>query len=228
MHVCAQSHLLLWRETVQWYISGTFSHIFCETSVTKSLARMKIRTGNDVVWCASTCWHIFDSSFLVRYVIILDMMQPSEPLSCNYLQMFTCVFKWQNIIARQYIHRKCFLANTRMTPPVSTTRSSEGLSRRSEQQYHLKYSCYFGDWDSKTYSAVAHADPPVYADVNIVNVECCGHVQKPMGERLFTNVAELKSTQLNKAEVVIMGLEVSFYKEVHKESQWSLWWCNPR
>ena len=70
----------------------------------------------------------------------------------------------------------------------------------------------------------------MYADVNIVNVECCGHVQKPMGERLFTNVAELKSTQLKKAEVVIMGLEVSFYKEVglHKESQWSLWWCNPR
>ena len=33
--------------------------------------------------------------------------------------------------------------------------------RRSEQQYNLKYSGYLGDGDSKSYSAVARADPQV-------------------------------------------------------------------
>ena len=67
--------------------------------------------------------------------------------------------------------------------------------RRSEQQYNLEYSGYLGDEDSKSYSAVARADPPVYADVNIVKLECCGHVQKRMGKRLIDKVSELKSKQ---------------------------------
>ena len=37
--------------------------------------------------------------------------------------------------------------------------------RRSEQQCHLKYTGYLGDGESKSYSAVAHADPPVYMQI---------------------------------------------------------------
>ena len=53
-----------------------------------------------------------------------------------------------------------------------------GVFRRSEEKYNLKYSGYLGDGDSKSFSTVVNADPPVSTDVNIVNLECRGHVQK--------------------------------------------------
>ena len=64
---------------------------------------------------------------------------------------------------------------------------------RSEEQYKLKYSGYLRDGDSKSYSSVANADPPVYEGVSVVKLECCGHVQKRMGKRLIDKVAEMKS-----------------------------------
>ncbi|CAG5121444.1 unnamed protein product [Candidula unifasciata] len=66
------------------------------------------------------------------------------------------------------------------------------MFRRSEQLYGLRYASFLGDGDSKSYTSVANAEPPVYTDVDIAKLECCGHVQKRMGRHLTNKVNELK------------------------------------
>ena len=73
-------------------------------------------------------------------------------------------------------------------------------------RHNLKYSGYLGDGDSKSFSAVANVDPPVYTDVEIVKLECCGHVQKRMGKRLLDKVAELKSKRFKEGRKSYKGI----------------------
>ena len=42
----------------------------------------------------------------------------------------------------------------------------------TERMYGLKYTTFLGDGDSKSYSTLKNADPPVY-DTNIERLECC-------------------------------------------------------
>ena len=49
--------------------------------------------------------------------------------------------------------------------------------RRSEEKHELAYEGYLGDGDSKSYHTVANADPPIYPDIEIKKLECCGHMQ---------------------------------------------------
>ncbi|GFS79842.1 uncharacterized protein TNCV_750271 [Trichonephila clavipes] len=54
---------------------------------------------------------------------------------------------------------------------------------RSAQKHGLKYQRYIGDGDSKTFLSIAEKER--YGDsVPIVKIECVGHVQKQMGNRL--------------------------------------------
>ena len=46
--------------------------------------------------------------------------------------------------------------------------------------------------DSKTFASLKNADPPVYDDIVITKLECCGHVQKRMGRQLTNKVTEHK------------------------------------
>ena len=55
---------------------------------------------------------------------------------------------------------------------------------RPQQLHGLRYVNFLGDGDSKTYSSLKNAFPPVYPDVGIQKLECCGHVQKRMGRHL--------------------------------------------
>jgi hypothetical protein len=61
---------------------------------------------------------------------------------------------------------------------------------RSEEQYNLQYTGYLGDGDSKSYSNVRDAD--IYAGKDIVKLECCGHIQKKMYNRLKKVVTACK------------------------------------
>ncbi|GFU08382.1 uncharacterized protein TNCV_4963031 [Trichonephila clavipes] len=55
---------------------------------------------------------------------------------------------------------------------------------RSAQKHGLKYQRYIGDGDSKTFLSIAEKEP--YGDsVPIIKIECVGHVQKQMGNRLW-------------------------------------------
>jgi hypothetical protein len=66
------------------------------------------------------------------------------------------------------------------------------IFKRSEQLHGLRYVSFLGDGDSKSYTSVSNAEPPVYNDVDILKLECCGHVQKRMGRHLTNKVNELK------------------------------------
>ena len=49
------------------------------------------------------------------------------------------------------------------------------IFRRFETLHQLRYSGYLGDGDSKSHSAVANAEPPIYDNCAITKLECCGH-----------------------------------------------------
>ena len=85
----------------------------------------------------------------------------------------------------------------------------EGAERifwRSEERHGLRYTQYLGDGDSKSYSRIKNADPPVYEGVEIAKLECCGHVQKRMGRQLTNKVSELKSTTFNHNGKQVKGI----------------------
>ena len=46
----------------------------------------------------------------------------------------------------------------------------------------LQYTDYIGDWDSKSYNDIYHADP--YRGIVVNKLECIGHIQKRVGTRL--------------------------------------------
>ena len=71
---------------------------------------------------------------------------------------------------------------------------TETIFRRSVTKHGLRYMQYLGDGDSKSYSRVKNAQPPVYDNTDITKLECCGHVQKRMGRHLTNKVSELKKT----------------------------------
>ena len=64
---------------------------------------------------------------------------------------------------------------------------------RSQQLHGLQYVNFLGDGDSKTFSSLKNAFPAVYPAVEIQKLECCGHVQKPMGRHLTNKVTALKT-----------------------------------
>lgn len=52
----------------------------------------------------------------------------------------------------------------------------------SETLHDVKYACYIGNGDSKTYSAIKNTEP--YENLVVKKKECIGHVQKRMSTRL--------------------------------------------
>ena len=66
------------------------------------------------------------------------------------------------------------------------------LFKRSQELYGMRFKGYLGDGDSKSYTTLAEADPPVFKDVGIEKLECCGHVQKRMGKRLLGKINQSK------------------------------------
>lgn len=56
------------------------------------------------------------------------------------------------------------------------------LFKRSEEKYDVKYTCYIGDGDSKTFKAISDAKP--YENTAIFRKECIGRAGKRMEARL--------------------------------------------
>jgi hypothetical protein len=76
---------------------------------------------------------------------------------------------------------------------------------RSEIERGLVYTGYLGDGDSKSYTMVANANPPVYvrddgSRVLIEKLECCGHIQKRMGNQLSSCVQSNKNKKFKTKE----------------------------
>ena len=66
---------------------------------------------------------------------------------------------------------------------------------RSEESRRLRYSTCIGDGDSKGYHAVTAAKP-YGADVQVVNEECIGHVQKTVRHGIVQPEKEKKGQKL--------------------------------
>jgi hypothetical protein len=79
------------------------------------------------------------------------------------------------------------------------------IYKRSEKERGLQYTGYLGDGDSKSFSTVASANPPIYTDefgdkIPITKMECCGHIQKRMGNQLTACVQANKGKKFKTAE----------------------------
>ena len=80
------------------------------------------------------------------------------------------------------------------------------IFRRSEDKHNLKYTGYLGDGDSKSFSTVAKASPPVHGDTPIRKLQCYGHVQKQMGKNLMDNVSEYKHKEFAEGNKKYKGI----------------------
>ena len=47
---------------------------------------------------------------------------------------------------------------------------------------------------SHNYARIRDANPPIYNNVEVEKLECCGHVQKRMGRQFMNKAQELKTT----------------------------------
>ena len=91
---------------------------------------------------------------------------------------------------------------------------TETIFCRSVTKYGLRYTRYLGDGDSKLFSRVKNAQPPVYDNTDITKLKCCGHVQKRMGCYLTNKVSELKNTSFVHTGKIVKELvaEVKIWK----------------
>ena len=89
-------------------------------------------------------------------------------------------------------HQNACLKNHEGSAGAMEPAGVKEIYTRSEAKHHLQYTGYLGDGDSKSYSKIAAADPPIYAGKEIKKLECCGHVQKRMGRRLTDKITNCK------------------------------------
>ena len=78
--------------------------------------------------------------------------------------------------------------------------------RTSVQKYNLQYTGYLGDGDSKSFSRVASSDPPIYPGKSIKKLECCGHIQKKIYNRMKKVVDQNKGKKFQHNGKVYTGL----------------------
>ena len=70
------------------------------------------------------------------------------------------------------------------------------IFKRSVPQHNLRFTGYIGDGDSNSFSSVVAA-APYGSEINIEKLECLGHVQKRMGNRLRNLRKSLKGQPLS-------------------------------
>ena len=69
------------------------------------------------------------------------------------------------------------------------------MYRRSISKHNLIYNQYLGDGDTSSFKEVVASNPYKEYDVNIIKLECVGHVQKRLGTQLRNKVKEYKGTK---------------------------------
>ena len=78
-------------------------------------------------------------------------------------------------------HTKC-KANFRGSAPAMEPEGADRIFRRSVEKHNLRYTEFYGDGDSKSFTRVKG----VYGDdgIEMEKKECIGHVQKRVGTAL--------------------------------------------
>ena len=79
--------------------------------------------------------------------------------------------------------------NHRGSAPAMESEGAKTIFSRSITTNNLRYTQFYGDGDSKSFSSVEN----IYSDIKIVKLECVGHVQKRMGTSLRKLKKEVKN-----------------------------------
>ena len=108
----------------------------------------------------------------------------TEPMSCycqkcalNYKFKATDPLKYETFLAR---HENSCMANHKGSAGAMEIVGTKRIFRRSVEKHGLRYVKFLGDGDSKSFSAVED----IYEGIKVEKLECIGHVQKRVGNRL--------------------------------------------
>ena len=71
---------------------------------------------------------------------------------------------------------------------------AEQMWCRSLKKHNLRYTIYIGDGDSASYERIVHANP--YGETPVQKSDCCGHIQKRMGNALRRLITTEKDSQV--------------------------------
>ena len=106
----------------------------------------------------------------------------TEPLS-RHCKVCEGIEKFKNIDNIQYESKKAghfCKANYSGSAPNMEPEGAKRIFARSVEKHKLQYTDFYGDGDSKSHPAVEN----IYDDVKVKKLECIGHVQKRVGNRL--------------------------------------------
>ena len=170
-------------------------------SMERAATELKEAEGDNVSVSCDGSWHRrgFVSKNGVATCLSVSKKVPAKVIdtetlsnycdSCAKMKAKNLSAEKKNVWSENYkeLCQKNFDGSAGSMEPVEMGR----IFKRSEVRHGLKYATYLGDGDSKSYKFVSEADPPIY-DIPIEKIECCGHVQKRIGKRLFDKVNECR------------------------------------
>ena len=94
---------------------------------------------------------------------LMDHLKESDPVAfANWMNSHICSFNYKG------------------SAPGMEPVGAQRIFARSVEKYHLRYTDYLGDGDSKSYLSVKN----IYDDFMVQKLECVGHYQKRIGTRL--------------------------------------------
>lgn len=145
---------------------------------------------NGVVTCVGVspdlCSKVLDTEVLTTYC--QACASKSAQLSCADFE------EWKTG------HGASCVANHNGSSGAMEPKGALAIFRRSEEKHGLVYEGYLGDGDSKSYTAVKTAEPPIYNNVNIEKKECVGHIQKRLHNYAQKLVGDCKNKKYNQGQ----------------------------
>lgn len=130
----------------------------------------------------------FDGSWQKRGHTSLNGVVTATSFDTGKVLDFECITKYCNICKNDEVkkisqeHKNTCKANFEGSSGAMEIAGVKAIFHRSEGKLGVRYTQYLGDGDSKGFASVFESKP--YGDVNIIKLECIGHVQKRMGSRL--------------------------------------------
>lgn len=98
-------------------------------------------------------------------------------------------------------HKKVCKANYAGSSGGTEVAGAKIVCQRSEDKLRVRYTKYLGDGGSKRFQSALEAEQ--YGDeVEIVKLECVGHIQKGLGTRLRNSKASKKGIKLSDGKVL--------------------------
>ena len=112
-----------------------------------------------------------------RIIDTEPMSRYCQKCALNYKFKATDPLKYETFLAR---HENSCMANHKGSAGAMEIVGTKRIFRRSVEKHGLRYVKFLGDGDSKSFPAVED----IYEGIKVEKLECIGHVQKRVGNRL--------------------------------------------